>query len=117
LEREAPALQHACLPIEPSQEDVGAVLESIERSQRRPIVLMRRAHLYPAQADAIRSILRLSPDALVVSMLEPFDLELFGNARHLVAVYGDDPASIGGLADVLFSGSIPSGQLPITLAP
>jgi hypothetical protein len=35
----------------------------------------------------------------------------------LVAVYGDDPASIGGLADVLFSGSIPSGQLPITLAP
>ncbi len=116
LEREAPALQQARVPIDPSQEDLGPMLAAIERSQRRPIVLMRRAHLYPAQAGAIRSILRLAPDALVASMLEPFDLELFGNARHLVAVYGDDPASIGGLADVLFSGSIPSGRLPVNLA-
>jgi beta-N-acetylhexosaminidase len=115
LEREAPALQHACVSIDPSEEQVKSMLELLERSQRRPIVLMRRAQRYPAQAVAIQSILQRFPDALLISMLEPFDLELFGNARHLVAVYGDDSASIGGLADVIFSGGLAAGRLPIAL--
>ncbi len=50
---------------------------------------------------------------MVVSLLEPFDLGLFANARHLLAAYGDDVASIGGLADVIFGGSMPVGSLPL----
>jgi hypothetical protein len=57
-----------------------------------------------------------SPDALVVSLLEPFDLPLFPGARHLLAAYGDDCASIGGVADVLFGGSMPTGRLPVALS-
>ncbi len=53
------------------------------------------------------------PDALVIALLEPFDVGLFPSARHLVAAYGDDEASIGGLADVIFGGSLPSGRLPV----
>jgi hypothetical protein len=42
-------------------------------------------------------------------------LPFFESARHLVAIYGDDAASLGGLADVVFGGSMPAGRLPVSL--
>jgi beta-N-acetylhexosaminidase len=116
LDREAPAMETLDLPIGPAENDVDGALEALARSQRRPILLARRAHLNPRQAAAIRVILDRYPDALVVSLLEPFDVGLFGSARHLVAAYGDDPASIGGLADVIFGGSLATGRLPIDVS-
>jgi beta-N-acetylhexosaminidase len=116
LEHEAPALQEILATIDAPTEEAGAILETLARSQRRPIVLARRAHLHPSQAEAVKLILERYPDALVVSLLEPFDLPLFENARHLIAAYGDDLASIGGLADVLFGGSMPAGRLPVSVS-
>jgi beta-N-acetylhexosaminidase len=113
LEPEAPALEEICVPLDPPNELVNAALETLAQSQRRPILLARRARLYPAQAHAVNRIVELYPDALVVSLLETFDLPLFENARHLLAAYGDDEASIGGLADVLFSGTMPTGHVPV----
>lgn len=113
LDREAPAMQTLDVPIAPNETEVRLILDTLARSQRRPILLARRAHLYPEQTEAIGGILQGYPDALVVSLLEPFDVGLFPSARHLVAAYGDDEASIGGLADVIFGGSLPSGRLPI----
>ncbi len=77
------------------------------------ILLARRAHLHAGQAEAIAALVARYPDALVVSLLEPYDLPLFAGARHLLAAYGDDAASIGGLADVLFGNSMPTGTLPV----
>lgn len=115
LQREAPALAGLDAPLDPSQADVERVLASLEQSGRRALLLARRAHLHPRQAEAIATILQRYPDAVVVSLLEPFDLPLFGAARHLLAAYGDDCASIGGLADVLFGSSMPTGRLPVSL--
>ncbi len=111
LHDEAPALQ--VLAASSEAPDCAAIVDAIARSQRRPIVCARRAHLHPAQAAAIGAIVHHYPDALVVSLAEPFDLPLFAQARHVLAGYGDDRASIGGLADVLFGNSLPSGRLPI----
>ncbi len=111
LQHEAPALR--ALTVSVDAPDVGATLDAIAQSQRRPVVLSRRAHLYAKQAEAIAAIVHANPNALVVSAAEPFDLPLFADARHLLAAYGDDLASIGGLADVLFGGSLPSGILPV----
>ena len=113
LVREAPALAHAALSLDPAAEEVEQLFAELERRGRRPLVLSRRAHLHPTQAAAISRILAGYPDATVVSLREPFDLPLFGAARHLLAAYGDDVASLGGLADVLFSGHMPAGRLPI----
>jgi hypothetical protein len=49
-------------------------------------------------------------------MREPFDLPLLLRARSVLAAYGDDAASVAGLADVLFGGSKPEGSLPVELA-
>jgi beta-N-acetylhexosaminidase len=116
LRREAPVLEELAVAIDPRAGEEDHAMEMLDRSGRRPIVLARRAHLYPAQVRGIAKIVARYPDAVVVSMLEPFDLPLFSNARHVLASYGDDPASIGGLADVLFSGMMPQGRLPVDIA-
>ena len=113
LRRESPALKELRLPLDPSAEQVEAARREIAASGRRPLLLARRAHLHPQQAAAIDAVVADAADSIVVSMLEPFDVPLFARARHVLAAYGDDIASIGGLADVLFGGSLPTGQLPV----
>jgi beta-N-acetylhexosaminidase len=113
LSGEAPALEELTLGLDASAAEVDAAIDRIENSRRRPIVLARRAHLHPAQARAIARVVGRFPDAVVVSMREPFDLPLFAAARHVLAAYGDDDASVGALADVLFGGVMPQGRLPV----
>jgi beta-N-acetylhexosaminidase len=115
LKREAPALAELTLSLDPAQAEMERVFATLAQSDRRPILLARRAHLHPEQAEAIAAVVARYPDALVVSLLEPFDLPFFASARHLLAAYGDDAASIGGLADVLFGNSMPAGKLPVAL--
>jgi beta-N-acetylhexosaminidase len=115
LTREAPVLQELIAAADPEEAEIDRILESLAANARRPLLMARRAHLHPSQADAIARIVACYPDAAVVSLLEPFDLPLFSRARHLLATYGDAPVSIGGLADVLFGGSLPEGRLPVEL--
>lgn len=117
LAREAPALAELRAPLDPDAGESDTIVRMLEERNRRPLLLARRAHLHPAQARAIARIVDAFPDAIVVSMLEPFDVPCFANARHVLAAYGDDPAAIGGLADVLFGGSPPEGRLPVELRP
>ncbi|MGA7355145.1 MAG: beta-N-acetylhexosaminidase [Candidatus Cybelea sp.] len=112
LEPEAPALEELLAPLEPSSQEAETLLAELEARERRPILLARRAHCHPSQAQTILRILERNSDALVVSVREPFDTALFPGARHVLAAYGDDVASIGGLADVIFGGSMPTGRLP-----
>ena len=116
LQHEAPILAGLRAPADPTPADIDRILTSLSQSGRRAIVLSRRAHLRPTQAQAIATILQLYPDAVVVSLAEPFDLPLFAAARHLLATYGDNAPSIAGLADVLFSTSTPTGHLPVSLS-
>jgi beta-N-acetylhexosaminidase len=115
LRHESAALEHLELPLEPAENDVAAALAALARTTRRAIVLTRRANVHVAQASAVARIVAQDPDAVVVSMREPFDVPLFGAARHVLAAYGDDAASVGGLADVLFGGSAPEGTLPVEI--
>lgn len=114
LDREAPAMEELTAPLDPSAEEILTLIERLDARRRRPMVLVRRAHLHPKQVEAVTQILDRYPDAVVVSLREPFDLALFPAARHLLAAYGDDLASIGGLADVVFGGSMPTGRLPVS---
>jgi beta-N-acetylhexosaminidase len=116
LSREAPAMEEILAPLDPSADETRAILERLAQYERRPLLLARRAHLHASQASAIAQVIDRFPDAMVISMREPFDLPLFAAARHLLAAYGDDEASIGGLADVIFGGAMPTGRLPISVS-
>lgn len=115
LSAQAPALMRLALPLDPTDTDVARALDAIVASGRRVIAIARRAHVYDAQARAIQTILEREPDALLVSAREPFDVELFPRARHVVATFGDDAPSIAGLADVLFGGAPAFGIAPVQL--
>lgn len=113
LAREAPALEELWPSIDPPAQEMQAVLTRLVESERRPLVLAQRPHRHPAQAEAIGGILERYPNTLLVSLFEPFGVALFANARHSLAVYGDDVSSIGGLADVIFGSAMPTGRLPL----
>ncbi len=116
LASQAPALQEHFAPLDPSDGDVAALVDAAVASRRRPVVLMRRAHVIPGQARAVATIVERFPDTLLVSVREPYDCALFPQARHLLATYGDDAVSLGGLADVIFGDGLATGVLPVDLA-
>lgn len=101
------------LPLEPENTAVAEIIADMEKRGKRPIVLMRRAHVYKAQAEAVRAILAAFPDALLVSTREPFDAFMFDRAKHVLCTYGDDKPSMEGLSDVLFGGAPVQGTFPL----
>jgi beta-N-acetylhexosaminidase len=97
--------------LDPSKEDIDRVLAEVDG--RRPIILMRRAHVYAGQKLAVQRVLEAHPDALLVSLREPFDAFEFPQARSVACTYGDDAPSIAGLAAVLFEGKPAKGIFPL----
>jgi beta-N-acetylhexosaminidase len=113
--REAePALAEERLPLDPAGDRVAALLERI--AGRHPVVLMRHARRFASQRLAIRAILERFPDATIVAVRSPFDLECASGARHALATYGDESVSLHGLARVVFGGEPARGALPVELA-
>ncbi|HEY8314518.1 MAG TPA: beta-N-acetylhexosaminidase [Candidatus Baltobacteraceae bacterium] len=111
----APGLAELRAALDPPARQVTELLASLARASRRPIVVMRRAHVYANQARAVERILAAHPDTILVSAREPFDAFDFPQARTVVCTYGDDAPSIAGLADVLFGHARPEGVLPLSL--
>jgi beta-N-acetylhexosaminidase len=99
------------MPLDPGAEEIDRVLATI--AGRRPIVLMRRAHVYAGQKNAIERLLAVYPGALLVSLREPFDAFEFPAAQNVACTYGDDAPSIAGLAAVLFDGVPARGSFPL----
>ena len=101
--------------LEPDADDITLLLEHIATlSERSFIVVMRRAHLYRAQAAAIERILALVPHAILVSASEPYDAALFAPATA-VCIYGDDEVAFAGCADVLTGAVAAGGRLPVAI--
>ncbi|MFN2527103.1 MAG: beta-N-acetylhexosaminidase [Candidatus Baltobacteraceae bacterium] len=100
-------------PLEPTAEEVRKLMDELSSTNGVVAILSRRAHVYPSQAGAIREILRVFPDALLVSMREPFDILEFPEARNVVAMYGDDDSNMMALGELLFERKAPSGELPV----
>jgi beta-N-acetylhexosaminidase len=106
-------LQQFTLALEPEERDADMVISQIEALQKRPIVLMRRAHVYAKQMRAVERVVQAFPQALVVSTREPFDALSLGSAMHLLCIYGDDAPSLEGLSDVIFRGAGAPGRMPL----
>ena len=105
------------LPLEPQDAQVRELLDDLRQRGKRPIVLMRRAHVYGSQAKAVRALLQAFPDAMLVSTREPFDAFMFDDAAHVLCTYGDDKPSMEGLSDVLFGGAAAAGRFPLHSRP
>ncbi len=102
--------------LEPAADDIDLLLEHVAALGDREFVLVTRdAHLRPTQREAVTRILTLAPDALIISARAPYDAQLWPPARRVLCIYGDQPISIEGCADVLTSRAEPRGTLPVRL--
>jgi len=102
--------------IEPSAEMVENLLGLIQAQAGRGLaIVMRRAHVHAAQANAIDALLAASPEAVLISANEPFDVVRFPQARTVLCTYGDEEIMFEALADVLAGKSEPMGRLPVSL--
>ncbi|MEA2663128.1 MAG: hypothetical protein QOI11_72, partial [Candidatus Eremiobacteraeota bacterium] len=104
------------VPLEPDAGDVDLLLEHVPRLGEREFALVvRRAHLFPAQREAVARILALAPHALIVSAREPYDALLWPQAERVLCIYGDEPLAFEGCADVLSGRAEPGGTPPVRL--
>jgi len=110
---QAPGAHELRASLAPGEGEREALVAHVRAGRRRCVILARRAHLYPEQLRAIDALLEIDPDAVVVSTREPFDVPELSRARHLLATYGDDTASMSGLADVIFEEAPAEGTLPV----
>ncbi len=102
--------------LEPDAGDIDVLLAHLPTlGDRNFVLVIRRAHLYAAQRAAIERILVCVPAAIVVSAREPYDAALFAGAHNVACIYGDEPLSLEGCADVLSARVPAAGQLPVSL--
>jgi beta-N-acetylhexosaminidase len=102
--------------IDPASDDVDLLLEHVAALGDREFVLVTRdAHLHAGQQTAVARILAQAPDALIVSARAPYDALLWPPARRVLCIYGDQPISIEGCADVLAGRAEARGTAPVRL--
>ena len=111
----APAVREVRIPLQPSLEQIAVAEDAVRAARGAVVLLMRRAHIYAEQQQAVERLLEIAPDAVLVSTREPFDALLFPQARNVVCTYGDDAPSIAGLARVLFGDVEPAGRMPLEI--
>src|ERR1700731_3393548 len=99
--------------LDPDADDVDLLLGHLPSlGDRNFVITTRRAHLHQKQRAAVERILALVPDAVIVSVAEPYDALLWPTARTVACIYGDDGVAFAACADVLSGRAVPAGQLP-----
>ena len=104
------------VPLEPEPEMVEHLRAVLAAQRGRNVVIvMRRAHRHRSQRSAIDALLASTPQAWLVSALEPFDVGCFPRARNVLCSYGDGALECEALADVLSGRAGAGGKLPVRL--
>ena len=94
---------------------VDRVLATLESSGRRPVLLSYRTHLDAVAGNAIRRIVERFPESILVSTMEPFDIEAAPYVEHALCCFGNDALHLHACAAALFSGAPTNGKLPVAL--
>jgi beta-N-acetylhexosaminidase len=103
LRRRFPALLRVEAPADPAPPDVERIQTWAARSDLL-IIVIRQTRRFPVQARLVKSLLETCQPpvpVVLVAAREPYDLGLFENAPLSIATYGDPPATINALADLL----------------
>jgi len=101
----------------PDESMRAMLVDVLEGRDAELVILARRAHLHGAQREAIDALVAAYPAALVVSMLEPFDVPAFVRARNVACTFGDESTNVEALADVLTGAHAARGHMPVAVAP
>ena len=79
------------------------------------VAVTRRAWAHPLQAQAVSDLALAGKLLIVVAAREPYDASIAPPDAAVLAAYGDDPATLEAVAEVLLGARKPIGTLPISL--
>jgi beta-N-acetylhexosaminidase len=104
------------VPLSPDGAMRGMLVDVVRAQGERNVVLIaRRAHLFEEQARALDALLEAAPAALAISALEPFDVPCLARARNVACSFGDEPANVEALAELLCGRTEATGTMPVAL--
>lgn len=117
LVRRHPRTEAVILPPGPGAGDA----ERAEAAARKADVLVVGSYLWGgepprAQRELVRSLLKLERRAVLISLMNPYDVPLYPGAGTVVLAYGPTEAALGAAARLLFGEIRPQGRLPVTLS-
>lgn len=115
LRREHPRVEAEMLSWRP-EEDLAGVLDRAREAD----VLIVGTYLWGAepphaQRRMVGALLRLGVPAVLVSMMNPYDVRHYPQARTVLLTYGPTAASLRAAAKVIFGKIEPTGRPPVTL--
>lgn len=68
-----------------------------------------------AQRNTINKLLQEFPDAVLLSMMSPYDIPFYTHAKTVLALYGINKLSVQAAADILLGNIEAQGKLPVNM--
>lgn len=100
------------LPVTPTKKDLKAAQRCAKNS--KTLVLgsyQKYGQPDPAQQKLLQTLLEKYPNALFLSLLSPYDLAFYPQAKTALALYGPTPQSLRAAAEILLGNLKPQGDL------
>ncbi|MDE2512103.1 MAG: glycoside hydrolase family 3 C-terminal domain-containing protein, partial [Elusimicrobia bacterium] len=98
--------------------DTATVAAALERAPSAGAVLVGTSEWGPPsrlQQETTEKLLASGKPAILVSLMNPYDLRRWPPAKTVAAIYGVTPAELSALARLLFGEIRPRGRLPVSV--
>ncbi|MFI5347810.1 MAG: glycoside hydrolase family 3 N-terminal domain-containing protein [Elusimicrobiota bacterium] len=98
--------------------DAATVAAALKAAGKADVVLIGTSEWGPPsrlQTDTTRKLLALGKPVVLASLMNPYDLRYWPEAKTALATYGITPAAMDALARLLFGEVPPRGRLPVTV--
>ncbi len=93
----------------------GVVLDEFLGGCEHVIVVTRSAVIDPHQARLLERVAASEKPIIQLALRSPYDANLALSIGTVLLTYGDQPSSVGAVADVLTGDAAPAGRLPVNL--
>ena len=69
----------------------------------------------PAQRAAIQELLKSDKDIILLSLMSPYDIKFYPEAKNVIAMYGANKLSSAAAADIILGNIEAKGRLPVKI--
>lgn len=108
-----PNVRHLCLDpaLKGGESEMGSIVAECDVL----VVVTRNANIIRRQSALVRRIVDSGKPTVVAAVRGPYDVMSFPSVGSYVVSYGDAPACLEALAEVLFGDHLPKGKLPVAI--
>lgn len=107
------------LPVSPSSEDLNTAGECMRGAHLVAVGTSRTSAMNAAQVAVVQELLRAAETsgkkAVLVSLLNPYEITYYPQARTVLALYGPTEDATRAAAKILMGDLSPQGKLPVAL--